>query len=439
MAKTEAFSKPAPALALALMTQKDLFGSAANLPVPSRKAGLEHMSAFAASMGQRYAATRNHDFGPGNRSNVSVLSAHIRHRLVTEAELAEAAIAAHGLNAAEKFVQQVCWRTYWKGWLEQRPSVWRDYTTGLSRDLKILQKDGQLRANYEAAVAGETGIECFDVWVRELVETGYLHNHARMWFASIWVYTLDLPWRLGADFFFRHLMDGDAASNTLGWRWVCGLHTRDKTYLARASNINKHSGGRFEMQGYDLAKEALPLGDPDHPAPAALPDSEKPDRAKPTFLVIHDEDGLAEDGLFDGLNIVAVAGVASYAARSNLPVGDRAKAFTDAAIEDGLSRAAQHFEVDSWRLDAAQGIIHAAQQSDASQIVMAHPHVGPLADQIDALKPQLTVANLRHVRIKRAWDIAFHPHADKGFFKLKKAIPKVLSHLEILPGTSSAA
>ena len=60
-----------------------------------------------------------------------------------------------------------------------------------------------------------TGIEGFDDWARELVDTGYMHNHARMWFASIWIFTLRLPWALGADFFLRHLLDADAASNTL--------------------------------------------------------------------------------------------------------------------------------------------------------------------------------------------------------------------------------
>ena len=68
--------------------------------------------------------------------------------------------------------------------------------------------------------------------VKELKETNYLHNHARMWFASIWIFTLDLPWQLGAEFFMKHLYDGDAASNTLGWRWVAGIQTQGKNYLA---------------------------------------------------------------------------------------------------------------------------------------------------------------------------------------------------------------
>jgi deoxyribodipyrimidine photo-lyase len=220
---------------------------------------------------------------------------------------------------------------------------------------------------------------------------------------------------------------------------VCGLHTVDKTYLARASNINKYSGGRFEMQGYQLASDAPPLGDPDHPAPTLLPAQENPDPQARTLLLIHDEDGLAEDGLFDGLNVVGVAGAPSYAARSNLPIGVRAKAFTDAALDDALLRASRHFSAPKQYLGSLQAVINAAQQFDATQVVMPRAHVGPLADQIDALGPQLKAAELDLVRVKRAWDIAFHPHADRGFFKLKKAIPQCLSKLNLLADASSAA
>ena len=62
-----------------------------------------------------------------------------------------------------------------------------------------------------------------------------------MWFASIWIHTLELQWELGADFFLKHLLDGDPASNTLSWRWVAGIHTKGKNYIARKSNIEKYS------------------------------------------------------------------------------------------------------------------------------------------------------------------------------------------------------
>jgi len=96
------------------------------------------------------------------------------------------------------------------------------------------------------AIEGKTNIDCFNEWVIELKENNYLHNHTRMWFASIWIFTLELPWQLGAEFFMQHLFDGDAASNTLGWRWVAGIQTQGKHYLASEWNINKFTNNRFK-------------------------------------------------------------------------------------------------------------------------------------------------------------------------------------------------
>lgn len=86
---------------------------------------------------------------------------------------------------AEKFLQEVAWRTYWKGWLELRPSVWTDYLADLKRLVRV--------STYQQAIEGRTGIDCFDSWTNELIEYGFLHNHARMWFASIWIFKLKLP------------------------------------------------------------------------------------------------------------------------------------------------------------------------------------------------------------------------------------------------------
>ena len=96
-------------------------------------------------------------------------------------------------------------------------------------------------------IEARSGIPAMDAWTSELIETGYLHNHARMWYASIWIHTLKLPWTLGAEFFLRNLLDGDVASNTLSWRWVAGLHTVGKFYLAQKSNICKFTAGRLEV------------------------------------------------------------------------------------------------------------------------------------------------------------------------------------------------
>ena len=209
--------------------------------IPTRAAGLETLADFVPRAGRDYARDRNHDTG-ASRDNVSGLSPYLRHRLLTEREVVAAVLERHPLSSAEKFVQEVFWRTYWKGWLEQRPEVWRRYRRDLA---ELLPPGGSPSHDYEEAIAGRTGIDAMDAWVHELFDTGYLHNHTRMWFASIWIFTLGLPWQLGADFFYRHLLDGDAASNTLSWRWVAGLQTAGKTYLATASNISRFTDGRF--------------------------------------------------------------------------------------------------------------------------------------------------------------------------------------------------
>ena len=212
-------------------------------------------------MGARYTDGRNHDRGPGGHTAVSRLSPYLRRRLILEQEVVSAAVAMHGEAAAEKFIQEVFWRSYFKGWLEHRPQVWAAYRDGLGADTDRMAGNSVGRRRLEQALAGQTGLDCFDAWVCELRETGYLHNHARMWFASIWIFTFELPWRLGADFFYRHLLDGDAASNTLSWRWVAGLHTRGKPYAARADNIRKFTGQRFNVRDEDLAKVDCELED----------------------------------------------------------------------------------------------------------------------------------------------------------------------------------
>ena len=173
----------------------------------------------------------------------------ISHRLMLEYDAIEQALALYPFRKIEKFIEEIFWRVYWRGWLEQRPTVWeafRNYPKPTSDNL-----------TYLSAVNGSTGIDCFDHWVHELKTHNYLHNHARMWFASIWVFTLELPWQWGARFFLEHLLDGDSASNTLSWRWIAGLQTKGKTYLAKQENIHKYTGGRFLPDG--LAGHALSL------------------------------------------------------------------------------------------------------------------------------------------------------------------------------------
>ncbi len=188
-----------------------------------------------------YSKLRNFDYGPDKRTNISCLSPYITHGVLTEQEVMKLSLKKHSFIKIEKFIQEVLWRVYWKGWLELRPKVWTDYIIDLNK-LKQKFKDNK---DYLNAIEGKTNIECFNTWVNELKNHNYLHNHARMWFASIWIFTLGLPWQLGAEFFMKYLFDGDSASNTLGWRWVAGVQTKGKNYVASEWNIKKFTNNRF--------------------------------------------------------------------------------------------------------------------------------------------------------------------------------------------------
>ena len=208
----------------------------------TRAKAIENLDRFVERNLSDYSKLRNFDFGPDKRSNVSCLSPYITHGVLNEVEIIKKSLAKYSFNKNEKFIQEVLWRTYWKGWLELRPSVWSDYIISLNS----IREKYKENINYLRAIDGKTNIECFDEWVKELKTHNYLHNHTRMWFASIWIFTLDLPWQLGAEFFLKHLYDGDAASNTLGWRWVAGIQTQGKHYLASEWNIKKFTNNRFQ-------------------------------------------------------------------------------------------------------------------------------------------------------------------------------------------------
>ena len=210
--------------------------------VTSRASAIEKLNNFVEQNLFEYSRLRNFDYGPNNRSNISCLSPYITHGVISELEVIKKSLNKFSFSKNEKFIQEVLWRTYWKGWLELRPNVWTDYLAELLK----LRKDFENKTNYLEAIEGKTNIECFNEWVNELKNYNYLHNHTRMWFASIWIFTLNLPWQLGAEFFMQHLYDGDAASNTLGWRWVAGVQTQGKHYLASEWNIKKFTNNRFD-------------------------------------------------------------------------------------------------------------------------------------------------------------------------------------------------
>ena len=208
---------------------------------PSRDFAIQALNEFIEKNLVEYSRLRNFDFGADKRSNVSCLSPYVTHGVISEIEIIKKSLKKYSFVKNEKFIQEVLWRVYWKGWLELRPDVWTDFII----DLNKLKQEYKNNKNYLEAIEGKTKIECFNTWVNELKNYNYLHNHARMWFASIWIFTLGLPWQLGAEFFMRYLFDGDSASNTFGWRWVAGIQTKGKNYVALEWNIKKFTNNRF--------------------------------------------------------------------------------------------------------------------------------------------------------------------------------------------------
>ena len=383
-------------------------------PSPTRRAALDRLTQFVPKAGQPYAAGRNTDPGPDQPGAVSHLSPALRYRLITEQDVAARVLARHSLSAAEKFIQEVCWRTYWKGWLEMRPEAWRRFVA--ERDSAQAAWTGS--SALVEAESGQTGIDAFDAWARELTATGYLHNHARMWFASIWIFTLRLPWTLGADFFLRHLIDADAASNTLSWRWVAGLQTPGKTYLARADNIARYTEGRFSPVG--LAQEAQALSEPPIGPAVPVPALAEPDPRAPSLLLIHPDDLSPETFCPPDAPIRSVVSLADPA----LLWGDAARRYAAAGAADAAERAVAQFRCPSALHSALDvgTLAEAARNAGARQIITADAPVGPVADALTRLSPPLSREGIALIRIRRRWDEGLWPHARRGFFAFEEKI-----------------
>jgi deoxyribodipyrimidine photo-lyase len=399
------------------------------ISAPTRLEGFQRLAAFVPSAGRAYASKRNYDFGVGRHENVSTVAPYIRHRLITEDEVIRTVLQAHTLSAADKFIQEVCWRTYWKGWLEQHPQIWTKYLEEVAAQRQSLRDDDATAAEIAAAERGDTGVECFDAWVSELVETGYLHNHARMWFASIWIFTLKLPWALGADFFLRHLLDGDPASNTLSWRRVAGLQTRGKTYLARADNIAEYTGGRFQPSRDELASFAEPLSDePEHERTPLRPPHEVP-KGQRAILLITEEDLSPETWTLADLDI---CGVAMFA-----PIDDAlqwappVRAFKTGAMIDAANRAAEHWLKPVFKVTTSDELIAFAAKCGASVVITTTIPVGFVKPDIEAWTKTCKAAGLPLLQMARRWDSLFWPHATAGFFKFKERIPSTLAKLKL--------
>lgn len=403
----------------------------------NRSEGLRRLEAFTKSGLAAYAARRNSDLGPDHHQEVvSLLSPYLARRLLVESECIKAALAAFPQDVVSKWIDEVIWRIYWRGWLEHRPTVWMEYVYALeqlqkSDDTERALDDRALddrelydSALYDHAIRGRSGIACFDAWADELRTRGYLHNHARMWFASIWIYTLRLPWQLGAQFFLRHLIDGDPAVNTLSWRWVAGLHTQGKRYVATAENIKRCTDGRVTVRerlatdseaasvshlAFSLdTKLVASTGEVENEV-----DTKVIDLTKETTLIVHADDLYLEGSELKEAKVRQIIAIDPSELSQTLQLSPLVSDALAQAVTDGVARAKAHFGAPLvW---AKVGAIMEHVERD-QQLICMKPHRGYWSDALSRVSAQL---DLRYAR--RGMDTALYPHATKGFFQFRSA------------------
>ena len=382
----------------------------------TRQGSLRRLDAFLA-VAPLYARDRNF-VRPGHPA-VSRLSAALRHRLVTEREVAAAAVAAHGFGRVEKFVQEVYWRRYWKAWLSHRPQVWQDAVAAA-----VPGDDGRTDLA-RAVMRAASGNPVIDHFARELLDTGYLHNHARMWFAAWWVHQAGLPWEWGAAFFMSHLLDGDPASNTLSWRWVAGLQTPGKTYLARRANLEKYLDPaileplRDGLAAFENPQPRLPAGVARPPVTRPeLPATPLPKDGR-TGIWIHEDDLFPEDSPLGGCRpqAVTVSGHPGTWARHRYSA--RRIEWIGMALDDAAERAAGHWSAATTRedhADLATGLLAWARRERLDTLIALRPEVGPLDDELPSLRQMLEAAGVTLTLVDRPEDLDLRPLAGGGFF-----------------------
>jgi hypothetical protein len=371
----------------------------------SRAKAVDKLNHFVENNLSEYSKLRNFDFGTDNRSNISCLSPYITHGIINELEVIDKSLKKFSFQKNEKFIQEVLWRVYWKGWLELRPNVWSDYLM----ELDNLRDEYKSNHSYLRAIEGKTDIECFNQWIIELKENNYLHNHARMWFASIWIFTLELPWQLGAEFFMKHLYDGDAASNTLGWRWVAGVQTQGKHYLASEWNIKKFTNNRF--QNIKLNENAPPKIS-GKSFPMIKQEFNNPQNLEEKNLLIFENNLSFEITDFKENRFKKIYIISNKNENRSIKLSEKLVKFKSLLMKD------QEQRLKDKSIDCE--VVDVSEIKNIENYYGLYPTVGENLDYLNSnnLKIDFLYRNLDQL----AWQ-----YCNKGFFNFKNYIPKIIS------------
>ena len=354
-----------------------------------------------------YEKLRNFDYGPTNKSSVSKLSPYISHRVLLEYELLKIVKKKYQSQKINKFVEEIYWRIYWKGWMENRPKVWCNFISEKNYEYDF--------ETYEKAINGNSELDFLNSWVNELKTHNYLHNHTRMWFASTWIFNLGLPWQLGASFFFEHLYDGDAASNLLSWRWVAGLQTKGKQYLFSPANLRKFSNNRFNVE--KIHNKQIFLEETNQ---IALDDEiyKSNMELKSETLILFEND-LHVPTLKNILgNYKSVFIILLGNAQRKIKLSEAVLKFKQQMVFEFINRFDNVTQLDAIKLQETLVNIN--------QLDMIYPGIGDNNDFINSFKK----ANNKVIfKLVRDQDLFAWKFAKKGFFKFKENIPKINQYI----------
>lgn len=175
-----------------------------------------------------YAKTRNFIDG-----DISKLSPFISRGVISTKYILDAIIKrGYTYEESEKFIQELAWRDYYQ-------QIWIDKKEEINDDLKNKQEKVSNELISTAIINHSTGIEALDKGIQELYDVGYMHNHVRMYVASLSCNIAQSHWKLPSKWLYYHLLDADWASNTLSWQWIVGSFS-NKKYYANQQNINTY-------------------------------------------------------------------------------------------------------------------------------------------------------------------------------------------------------
>lgn len=402
---------------------------AMHLSPATRAHGLDALAAFVDAGGPAYIASRDVDRGPSGGVSATWLGPYMRHRLLLANEVIGAVRRAFEPGIAQAVARDLAGQSYAAGWLTRHPVVHRRFLSDLVSIDAELAYQPALEGRYRDATAGATGIACFDGWIGEAAATGLLHRCAWRALASIWIFTLALPWQLGARFMLRHVLDADLASTLLVWREVAGLEG-DAPFLVTGEEIARRTAGRFPRTT-DLAVAAgqgevepayaaaagrlLSTGGGDDPALVLV-----------TAEDLHPESWPIAERAVRGVVLVEPIDLYGW-------LGERVLSFKRAGLDDAARRAANHFQCPVMRLRRGDRQAGADRFDDLEGVglVAIVPPKGPAEDDIAVACERFCDGGCPPTLelIRRPWDQAMGEAAAAGQAAFEAGVDDVLAGL----------